>query len=202
MNLARFRFSILRCTYLEEPFQHVHLLPTLREVTFQSDRKQTRSELGITFPCAALCYSHAKLSGSRQAERMDSNHQDLVYDQAVPSYLHFPHNPDSRVSKVFYVSCLPRVDSDKLLPLQGGDCHSPKMAMMCAGNCIRFSTSCITGHFIRASLHFLLRTHIKERSKCMKSIVKHFCLRIFLMNTVYYILLKRSWDMFSTADSA
>lgn len=28
MNLARFRFSILRCTCLEEPFQHVHLLTT------------------------------------------------------------------------------------------------------------------------------------------------------------------------------
>ena len=24
---------------------------------------------------------------------MDSNHQDLVCDQAVPSYLHFPNNP-------------------------------------------------------------------------------------------------------------
>lgn len=69
--------SILRCTYLEEPFQHVHLLPTLRETTLQSDRQQTCPELGITFPCAALRYSHAKLSGSRQAERMDSNHQDL-----------------------------------------------------------------------------------------------------------------------------
>nr|DAM29319.1 MAG TPA: hypothetical protein [Caudoviricetes sp.] len=60
----------------------------------QSDRQQTCPELGITFPCAALRYSHAKLSGSRQAERMDSNHQDLVYDQAVPSYLHIPQNPD------------------------------------------------------------------------------------------------------------
>lgn len=93
MSLVRFHFSILRCTYLEEPFQHVHLLPTLREAALQSDRQQTCPELGITFPCAALRYSHAKLSGSRQAERMDSNHQDLVYDQAVPSYLHFPNNP-------------------------------------------------------------------------------------------------------------
>lgn len=106
MNLVRFRYSILPCTYLEEPFQHVHLLPTLRETTLQSDRQQTCPELGITFPCAALRYSHAKLSGSRQAERMDSNHQDLVYNQAVPSYLHIPNNPDSRVSKVFYVLCL------------------------------------------------------------------------------------------------
>lgn len=94
MSLARFLFSILRCTYLEEPFQHVHLLPTLRETTLQSDRQQTCPELGITFPCADLRYSHAKLSGSRQAERMDSNHQDLVYDQVVPSYLHIPNNPD------------------------------------------------------------------------------------------------------------
>ena len=94
MSLVRFLFSILRCTYLEEPFQHVHLLPTLRETTLQSDRQQTCPELGITFPCAALRYSHAKLSGSRQAERMDSNHQDLVYDQAVPSYLHIPQNPE------------------------------------------------------------------------------------------------------------
>jgi hypothetical protein len=86
-------------------------LPTLRETTLQSDRQQTCPELGITFPCAALRYSHAKLSGSRQAERMDSNHQDLVYDQVFPSYLHIPNNPDSRVSKVFNVSCLPRVVS-------------------------------------------------------------------------------------------
>ena len=123
MNLVRFRFSILRCTYLEEPFQHVHLLPTLRETTLQSDRQQTCPELGITFPCAALRYSHAKLSGSRQAERMDLNHQDLVYDQAVPSYLHFPNNPDPRVSKVFIVLCLPRVVSGIRPPiylLQGG----------------------------------------------------------------------------------
>ena len=112
MNLVRFHFSILPCTYLEEPFQHVHLLPTLRETTLQSDRQQTCPELGITFPCAALRYSHAKLSGSRQAERMDSNHQGLVYNQAVPSYLHIPNNPGSRVSKVFNVSCLPRVVSD------------------------------------------------------------------------------------------
>ena len=123
MNLVRFRYSILPCTYLEEPFQHVHLLPTLRETTLQSDRQQTCPELGITFPCAALRYSHAKLSGSRQAERMDSNHQDLVYNQAVPSYLHIPNNPDSRVSKVFNVSCLPRVVSGACPPiylLQGG----------------------------------------------------------------------------------
>ena len=40
-----------------------------------------------------------------ESERMDSNHQDLVYDQDVPSYLHIPNNPDSRVSKVFNVSC-------------------------------------------------------------------------------------------------
>lgn len=123
MNLVRFHFSILRCTYLEEPFQHVHLLPTLRETTLQSDRQQTCPELGITFPCAALRYSHAKLSGSRQAERMDSNHQDLVYNQAVSSYLHIPNNPDSRVSKVFNVSCLPRVVSGACRPstfLQGG----------------------------------------------------------------------------------
>ena len=107
MNLVRFHFSILPCTYLEEPFQHVHLLPTLRETTLQSDRQQTCPELGITFPCAALRYSHAKLSGSRQAERMDSNHQDLVYDQVVPSYLHIPNNPDSRVSNRFIVLCFP-----------------------------------------------------------------------------------------------
>ena len=80
----RFRFSILRCTYLEEPFQHVHLLPTLRETTLQSDRRQTCPELGITFPCAALRYSHAKLSGSRQAERMDSNHQAPVTTGTFP----------------------------------------------------------------------------------------------------------------------
>nr|DAV11906.1 MAG TPA: hypothetical protein [Caudoviricetes sp.] len=30
-----------------------------------------------------------------ESERMDSNHQDLVYDQAVPSYLHIPNNPDA-----------------------------------------------------------------------------------------------------------
>nr|DAV30768.1 MAG TPA: hypothetical protein [Caudoviricetes sp.] len=40
-------------------------MPTLRETTLQSDRQQTCPELGITFPCAALRYSHAKLSGSR-----------------------------------------------------------------------------------------------------------------------------------------
>nr|DAV07452.1 MAG TPA: hypothetical protein [Caudoviricetes sp.] len=34
-------------------------------------------------------------STNAESERMDSNHQDLVYDQAVPSYLHFPNNPEA-----------------------------------------------------------------------------------------------------------
>ena len=111
MSHVRFRFSILPCTYLEEPFQHVHLLPTLRETTLQSDRQQTCPELGITFPCAALRYSHAKLSGSRQAERPESNRNPGRDPVSLP-LTYIPHNPDPRVSKVFNVLCLPRVVSD------------------------------------------------------------------------------------------
>lgn len=158
MNLVRFRFSILRCTYLEEPFQHVHLLPTLRETTLQSDRQQTCPELGITFPCAALRYSHAKLSGSRQTERMDSNHQDLVYDQAVPSYLHFPNNPDPRVSKVFIVLCLPLSDfHGDVVSFTRMRYQSVKLANEYVGNCIRFSTSRFHSNL------FLLRTYSRKK---------------------------------------
>nr|DAJ94525.1 MAG TPA: hypothetical protein [Bacteriophage sp.] len=52
---------------------------------------------------------------------MDSNHQDLVYDQAVPSYLHFLNNPELRVSKVFIVLCLPLGNFIPCLP--HGDIH-------------------------------------------------------------------------------
>lgn len=194
----RFHFSILPCTYLEEPFQHVHLLPTLRETTLQSDRQQTCPELGITFPCAALRYSHAKLSGSRQAERMDSNHQDLVYNQAVPSYLHIPNNPDSRVSKVFNVSCLPRVVSGACPPiylLQGG--------AYCLYDRIDSNDTC-------RKLHPLFNLQIppepvsvkdthqrKEESMkkmSMSSGGNH--LRIFPMNIFYHRTFKKLWYMF------
>lgn len=198
MNLVRFHFSILPCTYLKEPFQHVHLLPTLRETTLQSDRQQTCPELGITFPCAALRYSHAKLSGSRQAERMDSNHQDLVYNQAVPSYLHIPNNPDSRVSKVFNVSCLPRVVSGACPPiylLQGG--------AYCLYDRIDSNDTCRKLHplfnlQIPPEPVSVKDTHQRKEESMKKMFMSSGCnhLRIFPMNIFYHKVFKKLWYMF------
>ena len=112
MNLARFRFSIPRCTCLEEPFQHVHLLPT-RGSHYITD-KQYAFGTRLYIPCALPCaFPTTKLSGSKQSERPESNRNPGRDPVSLP-LTYIPHNPDPRVSKVFIVLCLPRVVSNAL----------------------------------------------------------------------------------------
>ncbi len=198
MNLARFHFSILRCTYLEEPFQHVHLLPTLREATLQSDRRQTYPELGITFLCAALRYSHAKLSGSRQAERPESNRNPGNGPVSLP-LTYIPHNPDSRVSKVFNVSCLPRVASDilSIYLLQGGAyCLCERASHIDSNDTCRKLHPLFNLQIVTESVSAKDTHQRKEESMkmSMSSGINH--LRIFPTNILYHRTFKKLWYMF------
>ena len=121
------------------------------------------------------------------------------------------HNPDSRVSKVFNVLCLNTrrfgLRQHRLYgrtPLHGlnstvqlyahKDVYRHTLAAMIrVGNCIRFSTSRFHPEPVSIKDTHLL----KERRKPIKNVyVKHFCLRIFLMNTFYHRTFKKLWYMF------
>ena len=99
MNLVRFRFSTLRCTCLEEPFQHVHLLTT-RGSHYITDKQYTFGTR-LYSPCALPCaFPTTKLSVSKQSERQESNLRHIAYKATalplsyIPSYRLF--DPPSR----------------------------------------------------------------------------------------------------------
>ena len=128
----------------------------------------------------------------RQTFRLQTSGKDGLeppspsYNWHVPNYLHFPINPDSRVSKVFYVLCLNTrrfgLRQHRLYgraPLHGLNfaiqLYTHKevrrhalAAMIRVGNCIRFSTSCflcwLNTAFSTKDTHLL-----KERRKIMKN---------------------------------
>ena len=124
------------------------------------------------------------------------------------------HNPDSRVSKVFYVLCLNTrrfgLRQHRLYgraPLHGLSstiqlyahkevCRHVLTAMVRVGNCIRFSTSCflcwLNTAFSIKDTHPRKEESMKKMS--MSSGGNH--LRIFLMNTFYHRLSKKLWYMF------
>lgn len=111
MNLARFRFSILRCICLGEPFQHVHLLTT-RGKSLTADKQYILGTRSHILLCTAMCFScHQTFSpqtmGKIGIEPIMFTTRERFYRppqhrQSLP----LSHNPDSRVSKVFYVLCL------------------------------------------------------------------------------------------------
>lgn len=164
MNLARFRFSILRCICLEEPFQHVHLLTT-RGKSLTADKQYILGTRPHILLCTAMCFScHQTFSlqtmGKIGIEPIMFTTRERFYRppqhrQSLP----LSHNPDSRVSKVFFrvmpatIRLLRKV-LPVLLPVsQGGVTSLPLLVNGCAGNCIRFSTS----RPLKAC--FCLRTH-------------------------------------------
>ena len=181
----------------------------LEEIHFADSN--TYSELGHTFyhvlPCA---FPTTKLSVSKQAECPESNRNPGSDPVSIP-LTYIPHNPDSRVSKVFNVLCLNTrrfgIRQHRLYgraPLHGLNstvqlyahkevCRHALTAMVRVGNCVRFSTSRFCPNL------FLLRTRTQERRSqwkkmSMSSGSNH--LRIFLMNTFYHKLSKKLWYMF------
>lgn len=75
------------------------------------------------------------------------------------------HNPDSRVSKVFIVLCLPLSDFHGDVVLFMRRCYqSVKLTNEYAGNCIRFSTS----RFRSNLLHLFLLRAYSQRKEDMK----------------------------------
>ena len=96
-----------------------------------------------------------------KAECPESNRR-LECDSVSFPLAYIPHNPDSRVSKVFIVLCLPLSDFHGNVDSFIRRCYqSVELTNEYAGNCIRFSTS-----RFRSNL-FLLRTY-SQRKEDMK----------------------------------
>jgi len=116
---------------------------------------------------------------------------------ALPlSYI--PNNPDSRVSKVFNVSCLPRVVSGACPPiylLQGG--------AYCLYDRIDSNDTCRKLHplfnlQIPPEPVSVKDTHQRKEESMKKMFMSSGCnhLRIFPMNTFYHRTFKKLWYMF------
>ena len=107
------------------------------------------------------------------------------------------HNPDSRVSKVFNVSCLPRVVSGICLPiylLQGGVyCLCERASHIDSNDTCRKSHPLFNLQKVSVSIK---GTHRRKEESMKNVYVKHFCLRIFLINTFYHKPFKKLWYMF------
>ena len=142
------------------------------------------------------------------------NRRSQGYEPCEIPLLHPAFNPDSRVSKVFYVLCLNTrrfgLRQHRLYgraPLHGLNstiqlyahkevCRLALTAMVRVGNCVRFSTSCIlcwlNTAFSIKDTHPRKEEPMKKMS--MSSDYNH--LRIFLMNTFYHRTFKKLWYMF------
>ena len=140
------------------------------------------------------------------------NRRSQGYEPCEIPLLHPAINPDSRVSKVFYVLCLSTrrfgLRQHRLYgraPLRGLNstvqlyahkevCRHALTAMVRVGNCARFSTSCILCWLNTA---FSIKdTHPRKEEINKNVYVKHFCLQIFPTNILYHITFKKLWYMF------
>lgn len=98
------------------PPQHRQSLPLSQECLFGLDTSlQDKTEPNqhhdvVIQPNHRPSACKQRNSNRIKAERPESNRRPERDSVSFP-LAYIPHNPDSRVSKVFYVSCLPRVVS-------------------------------------------------------------------------------------------
>lgn len=141
------------------------------------------------------------------------NRRSQGYEPCEILLLHPAINPDSRVSKVFYVLCLNTRrfglrqyrlygrapmhglnSTVQLYALTRRVCRHALTAMVRVGNCVRFSTSCIL--CLLNTAFSIKDTHQRKEESNKNVYVKHFCLQIFPSNILYHRTFKKLWYMF------
>lgn len=111
MSHVRFRFSILLCTCLEEPFQRVHLLTT-RGSHYITDKQYVfGTRLYIPTHCSVLFLPPNFQSPNSKWEKMELNHPsrngNCFTGSPATSTVYSPKTRKNRVSNRFIVLCFP-----------------------------------------------------------------------------------------------
>lgn len=78
----------------------------LEEIHF-ADRQYILGTRSHILPCTALCFSYHQTFSLQTSGKDGLEPPSPSYNWHVRNYLHFPINPDSRVSNMFIVLCFP-----------------------------------------------------------------------------------------------